>query len=78
MPCRGQAPSQKEGEARLAAGRLAGALGQPTLPAAAFSRWLLLAEGPFPALPRQWLAGAGLETAVTHRSDPPSLEAAAR
>lgn len=51
VPCWGQAPSQKEREARLAAGRLTGVLGQPTLPAAAFGRWLLLAERPFPALP---------------------------
>lgn len=52
--CKGQAPSQEEGGFRLAAGWLAVMLRQPTLVAAraeaAFGRWLLLAEGPFPVL----------------------------
>lgn len=83
--CKGQAPSQEEGEFRLAAGWLAVVLGQPTLTAAcakaALSRWLLLAEGPSPVFfwsVAGWLAGARLEAAVTHRSDPSSLAAAAR
>lgn len=65
--CKGQAPSQEEGGFRLAAGWLAVMLRQPTLAAAraeaAFGRWLLLAEGPFPVLfwsvaGRSWAGGS--------------------
>lgn len=66
--CRGRAPRLKEREARLVAGSSTGYWDTPMLTAAradsgAFGGWLLLAEGPFPALPssvagRSWAGGS--------------------